>query len=105
MFSRKRSNQLEGFQLSAFGAVKFKEFYQYDGKIKTHLPRATFSSGTTFNEKGQARAEGDILFAKGYSVSCEDLIKICMENGFIDCISEDAEKHYDEEIGKALRKK
>lgn len=84
---------------------KFKEFYQYDGKIKTHLPRVTFSSGTTFNEKGLARAEGDILFAKGYSVSCEDLIKICTGKCYIDCISEDAEKCYDEEMGKAFRRK
>ena len=84
---------------------KLKEFYQYDGKIKSWLPKIIFCSGTTFDEKGQARAEGDVLFAKGYSISCEDLIKICMRNGFMDHISEDAEKCYDEEIGRSLRKK
>lgn len=85
---------------------KFKEFYRYDGKIDmdSYFSRSTFAGGSTFNEKGHAISDGDMLFAKGYYVSYEDLIKLSMEKGFIDSISADAEKCFDKETGIVLKK-
>lgn len=83
---------------------KFKEFYKYDGEIHEHWSDTTFNNGTEFDENGYAMANGNMLFARGYYCSYADLIKICKEKGFITSISEDAEKHFDKETGKVLRK-
>lgn len=83
---------------------KFKEFYKYDGEIHEHWSDTTFNNGTEFDENGYAMADGNMLFARGYYCSYADLIKICKEKGFITSISADAEKHFDKETGKVLRK-
>lgn len=86
-------------QISYFGTDgKFKEFYRYNGEIDSYDSRTTFGNGSTFDEKGHAMAGGNMLFAKGYYVSFADLIKLSMENGFIDSISDDVEKCFDKEI-------
>ena len=92
-------------RISYFGTDgKFKEFYRYDGKIDNHFSKSTFTSGSTFDEKGHAIADGDMLFAKGYYLSYKDLIKLSMEKGFIDSISEDAEKCFDKKTARVLKK-
>lgn len=83
---------------------KFKEFYKYDGEILEHWLDTTFNNWTEFNENGYAMANGNMLFARGYCCSYADLMKICTEKGFITSISEVAEKHFDKETGKVLRK-
>lgn len=92
-------------RVSYFGIDgKLKEFYQYDGQINYDFSEITFNSGTTFDENGQAMADEKILFAKGYSLSYRDLIKICKQKGYISSICEDAEKCFDKETGRVLKK-
>lgn len=83
---------------------KFKEFYRYDGQIDEYFSNTTFNSGTEFDENGYAMANGNMLFARGYYCSYDDLIKICKQKGFIDFINEEAEKQFDQETGKVLKK-
>ena len=92
-------------RISYFGTDgKFKEFYKYNGEIDSYFPRTAFRNGSTFDEKGHAMADGNMIFAKGYYVSFKDLIKLSMEKGFIDSISADAEKCFDKETGRVLKK-
>ncbi len=92
-------------RISYFGTDgKFKEFYSYNGEIDSYFPRTAFGNGSTFDEKGYAMADGDMLFAKGYYVTYKDLVKLSMEKGFIDSISADAEKCFDKETGRVLKK-
>lgn len=91
-------------RVSYFGIDgKFKEFYEYNGKINS-FSRSSFCKGTNFDKNGYAMADGDMLFARGYYLSYENLIKLCKEKGFITVISEDAEKCFDKEIEKILKK-
>lgn len=83
---------------------KFKEFYKYDGEIIEHWLDTTFNNVTEFDENGYAMANGNMLFARGYCCPYADLMKICTEKGFITSTSEDAEKNFDKETGKVLRK-
>lgn len=83
---------------------KFKVFYKYDGEINDHWSYSVFSKGTEFDENGYAMADDNMLFARGYYCSYKDLIKICKQKGVITSISEDAEKNFDKETGKVLRK-
>ena len=83
-------------RMSYFGIDgKIKDFYQYNGQINYSFPKTTFMNGTSFDEKGYAKADNNILFAKGYYISYEDLIKICMEKGFIDNIGIDVDECFD----------
>ena len=92
-------------RISYFGTDgKFKEFFRYIVYLFFYYSRTTFGNASIFDEKGHAIADGNILFAKGYYVLHEDLIKLSMEKGFIDSISEDAEKCFDKETGKVLKK-
>ena len=92
-------------RISYFGTDgKFKEFFRYNGEIDNYFSTTTFGNGSTFDEKGHAMADGDMLFAKGYYVSYKDLIKLSMEKGFIDSISADAEKCFDKETGIMKKK-
>lgn len=92
-------------KVSYFGINgKFKEFYKYNGEIDDSFSRNCFNGGTIFDESGFAMADGNMLFARGYYLSYEDLIKLCNEKGFISVISEDAEKCFDKETGRLLKK-
>ena len=60
---------------------KFKEFYEYDGKTRTTESKtAFFNFATEFDHEGYAKAAGNILFARGYYCSYENLIKLCEES-------------------------
>lgn len=82
---------------------KLKDFYQYNGKMDAKFPKRTFNNGTVFDEFGHAMADGTLLFAKGYYITYEDLIKICNQKGFIGAIEDDAEVYLDEETGEVLK--
>lgn len=84
---------------------ELKKFYKYNGQINEDFSKTLFNSGTPFDENDQAKADGDMLFAKGYYLSNKDLINICKQKGFIDSICKDAEKYFDQETGKVLKKK
>lgn len=91
-------------RVSYFGVDgKFKEFYEYNGKIVDSFPISSFRQGTLFDENGWAMAEGNMLFSRGYYLSHKDLIEICKQKGFITLISEDADKCFDKETGKVLK--
>lgn len=81
---------------------KMKEFYHY-GCNKDAYATSFFQDGTIFDERGYAQADQYVLLASGYLVSYEDLFKICAENGFLDFISEEADKKFGEKI-KMLKK-
>ena len=83
---------------------KLKEFYRYNGVMDTYSVITIFGSATTFDDEGHARADGNMLFARGYYLSYSDLIKLSMEKGFIDSISVDAEKWFDKETGNVLKR-
>lgn len=93
------------WKISYFGIDgKLKEFYPYNGQINDDSAKITFESGTPFDENDQAMADGEILFAKGYSLAYKDLIKICKQNGYLSSICEDAEKCFEKETGRVLKK-
>lgn len=71
---------------------KLKEFYRYNGKINENDYVSFFNRGSKFDEKGHAMADKKMLFSKGYYISFKDLIDISIEKGFIDRLSDDAEK-------------
>ena len=92
-------------KVSYFGINgKFKEFYQYNGEIDDSFSIMSFNQGTNFDENNRAIADGNMLFAKGYYSSYDDLIKICEQKGFITAISKDADKCFDKETGRVLIK-
>lgn len=84
---------------------KYKEFYRYNGDLNIEESISTFSSGTIFDEDGYALADDVRLFAQGFYVNNQDLIKIALEKEILDYISEDAEECFDNEVGRALVKK
>lgn len=92
-------------RVSYFGIDgKFKEFYQYNGEIDDFFSLSSFGQGTIFDKNGHAMADGNMLFARGYYLSYIDLIEICEQKGFISVISEDADKCFDKETGRVLKK-
>ena len=83
---------------------KLKAFYKYDGEHISKLPKYNFTRSTRFDEKGHAVADEKILFAEGYYISYNDLIKMCMESRFIDNIGMKAQICLDREKEKVLKK-
>lgn len=83
---------------------KIKDFYKYDGEVNELITTNVFLSGTTFDENGRAMAGSNLLFARGYYISYNDIIKLCEEKGYIQAISEDAEKYFDKDTGRILKK-
>ena len=71
---------------------EIKQFYRYDGILDIEYPEEIFRNATTFDEQGRAFADGNILFAKGYYISYEDLVKLMIDKGFMDLISADVEQ-------------
>lgn len=92
-------------RVSYFGIDgKFKEFYRYNGEIDDSFSISSFGKGTIFDKNGHAMADGNMLFARGYYLSYGDLIEICEQKGFITVISKDADKCFDKETGKVIKK-
>lgn len=83
---------------------KLRKFYKYDGEIYDSIQKISFREGTIFDENGHAFADDELLFAKGYYITLKDITKLCLQKGLIDSISEDAEKCFDKETGKVLKK-
>ena len=77
-----------------------KKFYRCDGtKIDEDRQTSEFDSATYFNEKGYAISRDEILFARGYYLSCYDLIK----HDLLAPLDEEMSKQFDN--GVSLTKK
>lgn len=83
---------------------EIKKFYSFDGTIDEQDYIEIFSNGQTFDEKGFAWADKYLVFAKGYYISYDSLVKLSTEKGFIDSICKDAEKCFAEKELKRVRK-
>lgn len=83
---------------------QIQTFCEYNGEIDDLHPVRLFNEGTDFDKTGYAMADGYMLFANGYYLSYEGLIKLCKEKGFINIICEDAEKCLEKEKGRILKK-
>ena len=81
-----------------------KKFYQYDGDISKKVFRDSFYTGSDFNSNQYAIADNYILYSKGFCISKEDIIKLCLEEGFIDLLFDDAEFKYNTP-GKTIQKR
>ncbi len=82
---------------------KIKEFYKYDGEVDKNFKRDCFTKGMTFNEKGYATSDDAIIFDKGYYITYEDLLRLSVEKGFLNELSEDAQRSFNDKE-KTLKK-
>lgn len=83
--------------------INVKRFYQYDGEINKNVFRSEFFKGTDFNNNGYAIADNYILYKNGFCIAKEDIIKLCLEEGFIDLLFDDAIEKFEND--KKLIKK
>ena len=74
-----------------------KRFTRYNGE-KDEKPLCKVKNGTAFNENGIAVAEFEnkkvFLFAEGYYITFEDIVKTTLNNGFVENIHEEVSKKY-----------
>lgn len=84
---------------------KIKKFYQYDGSMSKKEFKSEFFNGEDFNKSGYAIADEYILYDKGYCILRSDIIKLCLEEGFIDFLFDDADFKYNKLEDKRLQKK
>ena len=69
-----------------------QEFYEYGSSDRDDYPTTYFTYGTSFDETDSATAESYLLLAKGYYVTYNYLINFCKQKGFIDILSEEANR-------------
>lgn len=70
---------------------KIKRFFQYDGSVNKNMFRTEFFTGENFNDSKYAIADNYILYENGFCISKEDIIKLCLNDGYIDFLFDDAE--------------
>lgn len=79
-----------------------KKFYKFDGKIDKKDISSFFRSGTSFDKKGVAKADGSYLFARGYYIAYDDILEMAISRGFVNELSKEAEQALNNKKGKRL---
>ena len=69
-----------------------KDFYCYQEEIDEENKKTFFLDGGQFDGTGHTLvSNGDMLFSSGYYLPREELLKRCLEKGFINTIQEESE--------------
>ncbi len=82
---------------------KFKNFYRYNGTLDQSSSYHFEYESTSFNEEGYAITDNSILFAEGVMIGFDDLLKICIDKGYLKEISEAVKQAFGGPI-RALKK-